>query len=286
VKSLSLKFSLAFLFFISTAVSAKVMSCINLLDTNPIQQLSYEDKISPKLQSTKAGNWEPAIVASPTSALDYVRFSFKKSEKLVEKDRIRIQINLYDLPVSTDKVNINFKFKFTDELRNFLLSDNAIKWLTIFEIWNVPGWQDKLYPFRISLNLYKNAHDHFLTPIISGELKNNISGVWEPKWKQSINIAIYSDQIYSFNASLNLSEDNSFEIKLSGGKGNEHERFIRKGDVVIGAHATDRKIWGINPIKLYTSPDILDRIEKANAKLELIFYNPQVCLAYTLPDYP
>jgi hypothetical protein len=89
VKSLSLKFSLAFLFFISTAVSAKVMSCINLLDTNPIQQLSYEDKISPKLQSTKAGNWEPAIVASPTSALDYVRFSFKKSEKLVEKDRIR-----------------------------------------------------------------------------------------------------------------------------------------------------------------------------------------------------
>jgi hypothetical protein len=259
----------------------QAMSCFNLLNKYQIRHLEHKYKININTQTTEAGNWKPNIVTGSLINTDFAEFSYNQSDSWIDKDRIRIQMNLYNLPTKVDKAIIKFKFLFTDDLENFLLSDDAIKWLTIFEIWNEPGWQSKPFPNRISFNLHKNSNEHFLTPVISGEHKNLTTGEWQVDWQESLAIPIYSNQIYSLYAKLKLRRNSGIELRLSGGKGNQKIEFTKNGKMT-NSPENDTDIWGINPIKLYTSPEILDRIQKAKAKLEIKFYNPTICLPFNV----
>jgi hypothetical protein len=234
----------------------QAMSCFNLLNKYQIRHLEHKYKININTQTTEAGNWKPNIVTGSLINTDFAEFSYNQSDSWIDKDRIRIQIN-------------------------FLLSDDAIKWLTIFEIWNEPGWQSKPFPNRISFNLHKNSNEHFLTPVISGEHKNLTTGEWQVDWQESLAIPIYSNQIYSLYAKLKLRRNSGIELRLSGGKGNQKIEFTKNGKMT-NSPENDTDIWGINPIKLYTSPEILDRIQKAKAKLEIKFYNPTICLPFNV----
>jgi hypothetical protein len=257
------------------------MSCYSLIDKHNIRDLNHKYKINKNMQTTRAGNWQPNIVTGTLANITFAEFSFTRSEEWVDDDRIRIQMNLYDLPSTVDQAYIKFKFLFSDELKKFLLSDNAIKWLTIFEIWNEPGWQDKPYPYRISFNLHKKSEEHFFTPVITGEYKNTISGTWEVDWMESLDIDIYTNQIYSLYSKLRLTGDSGIEIGLSGGQNNKQAKLNKRGSMNHSL-TSEANIWGLNPIKLYTSPEILNRIEETGAKLKINFYSPEICLPYNI----
>jgi hypothetical protein len=256
------------------------LDCFDILDKGHALDFKRKYKTKSTLQSTDSSNWIPDIVINNLYKTKYAEFSFTEDRDKVEADRVRIQMNLYELPLTTDIALVNFKFFIDKDLKPFLKSKREFKWLTIFEIWNDPGWKNKEHPFRITVNLTKRANKNFLRPIISGEFKESKSNKWIVEWSNKLDIEIYPDQFYFFASAIKLEEKNSLAVTLSGGKDHKVSELHKVDSLTHKDNTSDSNIWGINPIKLYTSPNVLDRISASGSSLKIKFYDPQVCLPH------
>jgi hypothetical protein len=252
------------------------LQCYSLLEHEDNSKLSKKFHITNRMQTSKIASWKPTVLFKQIGDRPYAEFSFTNVNKKIMIVRNRIQMNIYDLPPKIDRLTSSFEFSIDDGLDNFLKSNAQVQWLTLFEIWNDPGWKNKRYPFRISLNLHKDSEKNYLTPVVSGETKDNKTGEWIKEWDKRLNINILTTELYSLNTTINLSEDKIFTLKLQDKSNTAY--FERRANLTHRKNKNDQNIWGLNPIKLYTSTSILELIKSKDASLSIKFYRPRLCL--------
>lgn len=215
------------------------------------------------------------IVKEPGNSSNHV-LQFWLGAPNVEGKKGRIQANLYG--------NTGI-YEFYQSVRMFLPIDmNAIKnypgkihWLTIAEFWNNITWNQNVpYRFRITLGIGKNhegpADLNFILDAEDCELFSNggqkYSTVWaETNEKYTVPVGKWFTADIYFREGDNSSGRFWFAITPDGG-----ERQVIFDMHKITHNTTDPHPDGLgdfNPIKLYTSKDLINYMKSQGKALEI-----------------
>lgn len=111
-------------------------------------EISYEDGDDSQRKAS--------IVADPDSAGNAVlKYQiFEPHIKAGSDYKGRIQLAIHDNNCIKE-VHQTVKIKLHPDLVEFQNRSDRLYWFTIFEIWNNGAWTKEKYPFRVSLNLFK-----------------------------------------------------------------------------------------------------------------------------------
>lgn len=233
-------------------------------------------RINPYYQVSAAGMWEPKIrIATPPDE-PHAEFSFIPGRRPSDSRRARIQLNYYQLPESTDYLDLDFDFSVTQMMSPAMDTDVAFGWLTLFELWNEPGWTDTETPFRISFNLRKRPEQRHLQPLLHGQIKDRKRGGWTSVWETALAFSITPGERYRFHFTGDLGQPGGMLIELEGPQ--QYVTFVApRSYLVHPGNPDDTSLWGFNPVKLYTSGAILDRLDESGGRLAVAYYPATVC---------
>jgi len=218
------------------------------------------------------GQRTASLVPDPEDSNNQV-LRFWLQEPNVDGTKGRVQANLYGNHCLREIYHRQRIYLHPDFA---LLKDapHRIEWLTLFEYWNNPNWDGYQYPFRISVNLQKPSSDP------GGELFFGLSteAFQNGGWKK---LTEHINTVYP----VPIGEWIDIEMHIrEGGEGMGHI-----GMEVIRSQANNRFIFGFdmlthhpddpcpdgyshfNPMKLYTSDDVLNYVKDQGGALEVLW---------------
>lgn len=188
----------------------------------------------------------------------------------------RIQMNLYDNS-GLRHVKMSVKLYLHPDLKQLQYYSDKIDWLTISEWWNNAAWTHEKFPFRISLNIFKESS---LTPMpLNFQIHAQTLNVENNRWNNIVWQQINRDYSIPFGKWILL----EYEF-IEGNK--THGRFILhatpEGEKRITIfdihdytyHPEDPSPDGLshfNPIKVYTSEKVINYINSKSGRFEFFW---------------
>jgi len=188
----------------------------------------------------------------------------------------RIQLNAYDVEqVRAREVRFTtrmYLYRDFDLLRSMR---QKFTWLTLSEWWNNPSWGNESYPFRIKLNLTKpdsNAGTA-LRFHLSAETFDPGSRRWNNALWQATNTEVEIPTGEWVNLEYYFREGNSREGRFGINMIHESGARVVLFDVHNWTHHPDDPapdgITHINPLKLYTSKQLIDHVRGQGGELQV-----------------
>lgn len=150
-----------------------------------------------------------------------------------------------------------------------------IYWLTLFELWNNPSWEDKKFPFRVSINLEKpkSERESELFFRVYGQDKS-VNDSWTSVWEQTnkgIPVPIgewFTLEIYLREGG---SEDGRFYMAMTREGGRKEVVF----DLINYTHHPDDPnpdgLSHFNPMKLYTFKELIQYMQDKGQTMEVFW---------------
>lgn len=184
----------------------------------------------------------------------------------------RVQMNIYN--------NKNVKH-LKMSVRLFLHPDfkllnnypSKIDWLTLSEWWNNATWTKEKYPFRMSVNLYKEAGISPLYFQIHAQTYNATTGVWDKTLWQKIDNQLPVPTGKWMTLEYEIIEGGKNTGKFSLSVTPDGEKKVTVIDVKNYTHHPDDPnpdgLSHINPLKLYTSVPVINYLTSRGAMLQL-----------------
>jgi hypothetical protein len=252
--------------------------CIEIIDNfDKIGSQEFTDFKKFNLQLETNNNWSPVVNLDNNDELNF-KFIQNASLKAAFGNKVeRIQTNLYSFTNRPKWIQNTFVFELSEELLPVLNSNSEFKWLTIFEVWNDPGWIGSSSPYRLSFNLIKDSELDYLTPVLSGQYKDYESNTWKTLWKDKLNSKVIPGIKYEFLIALDLLNSPSVSVEFTDLSHNTTTK-LNVDRALQHPNLNEVKgFWGLNPIKLYTGSRVLDEVSKHNGALAINFSNVKVC---------
>lgn len=238
--------------------------------------------LAPYYQASQGGHWKPIIRMGPPEE-PHAEFAFVPTGRASDSHRARIQLNYYQLPERTDLLELEFSFSLTRLMDPAMNSDVSFDWLTVFELWNEPDWIGSDYPFRVSLNLTKRPDEPYLQPRLYGQTKDREDGKWHSQWATRLDFRIKPGVRTRFRFSADLGQPGGMVVELESE--DQYLSFIApRRFLVHPERPDDRSLWGFNPVKLYTSNAVLDRLDANGGRLAITYFPATVCTGVATAD--
>ncbi len=270
-------FSIACLIaFVSNVALANESNCVYLLNEKALKAFDRLYGTHSSYQYSSASNWKVEKTSQNTELDNAVEFEIEHSNRYVESDRLRAQLNVYGLPESVNTVFYSGYFTLNKSVKNYEMSMDENQWLNIFEIWNQPAWENGTNAFKFSINLTKNKDEHTFYPTLSAQYKKKGSSNWTLLWSSDLDIEVHSDKKYRLDVYGSAHKINSLMVEVSSE--NESTRKVFFDGLVYPYTNSSARFWGINPFKLYSGVDVVERVAKHDAKLAIKFEEPTLCL--------
>ncbi len=234
-------------------------------DKNCKSLLSFYERNFNTIQVQDDGTW----IANHEVDDDKLIFSFRREGNTLQEDgRLRIQKNFYEIDKNSKQIEARYEFKLTGEFTE-LNEDAEFDWLTILEIWHKPGWKNFKDPMRTSLNLQKDKGENYLRLKVTTDKKNE--DVW-----------VHINEV-DFMNELRPLEINKLEVLYNKPKQylsiklNQEKIRLNLSEI---SPQENVGIWGINPVKFYTSNRVIERISSSTEEQDyrIEFLKPELCL--------
>lgn len=216
------------------------------------------------------------ITSAPADAENKVlEFTIKRPNVNVG-EKGRVQMVVYG-GKSVKAVNAKVRLYIPEHLELLRRYPKPINWLTLAEWWNNDNWSGDLYPFRISINLVKpgTLDPQHLVFRISAETYSYFLGKWTKKvWVEQANhfnvpTGKWITLEYAIVEGNNLTGRFFMSATPDGG-----ERVTLVNVRNYTHHPLDPAPDGIsdfNPIKLYTSGDLIKYIAGKGSALTVLW---------------
>ncbi|WP_076418119.1 hypothetical protein [Colwellia sp. UCD-KL20] len=251
--------------------------CINVIDNfDKIGTKKFTDFKYFNLQKETNNNWASYVSLENNN----LTFGFHRGEGDIQPfgNKVeRIQTNLYSFIKRPKWIQNTFMFELSEDMLPVINTNSEFKWLTIFEVWNDPGWIGSSSPYRLSFNLIKDSELDYLTPVLSGEYKDYEKNTWKTLWKDKLNTKIIPGIKYEFLIALDLLNSPSVSVELTDLSHNTTTKLDVDRALQHPNLNEVKGFWGLNPIKLYTGSRVLDEVTKHNGALAINFSNVKVC---------
>ncbi|MFW6277350.1 MAG: hypothetical protein ACOC1J_01670 [Prolixibacteraceae bacterium] len=224
------------------------------------------------------------IIEGPQNPENHV-LQFWTNGPNVEGRKTRIQANLFEHPGQ----NMPGIYELYQSVRVYLPEDmgllksypDKIGWLTIFEVWNNLQWMDDPYPFRITVGMGKDTENeselHFHVgaedyeyPAQTGRQRGRYIKIWH-EMNKSINVPIGQWFTLEYYVKEGNGETGRFYMLITTEDGKKQVLF----DIHNFTHNTkDPNPDGItlwNPLKLYTSKNLVNYMRENGSALEILW---------------
>ena len=206
---------------------------------------------------------------------------FEPHIKEGSKHKGRIQLSVHNNNCIKE-IYQKVKLKLHPDIAYFNESANKIAWFTLFEFWNNGAWTKEKYPFRVTVNLFKEegiSNDMFFR--VKSDYQKCRTCKWNEVWGET---------------------DNSFPVRF--GEWMEIELYIKEGDDNLGRFymavtpegGSKKVLFDINAttqhpkekcadgfthfeaMKIYTSEENINYMNDANKELSLYWDDWQLFL--------
>ncbi|MDR6562310.1 MULTISPECIES: hypothetical protein [unclassified Arcicella] len=185
------------------------------------------------------------------------------------QEKARIQANLYGIKSGFKEYSQSVRVFLTDDFNVLKNYPQKISWLTISEFWNNEWWvKDEKYGFRISLGIGKpTAQSSDLNFILNAENNGQIE-VWNAN---NTNVKVPIGKWFTMNYYIKEGnkENGRFVISITP----DGEQTQTVADVTNFTHNTTdlnpNGITGYNPLKLYTSKDVVHFVKSKGKTLQI-----------------
>lgn len=153
-------------------------------------------------------------------------------------------------------------------------SDEVIHWFTIMEFWNNESF--KPFPFRITLNIQKpdssaGSNLYFGT---HGQIKDDIDSTWTNVWKSiDTNFEVPTGEWLTFNTYVREGDSihGRYKVTVKDTLNEEHILFDINNYTHHPLDVTPDGIKSFNPMKLYTSSQLIEGMNAAQAELSVFW---------------
>jgi hypothetical protein len=233
-------------------------------------QLSYED-----------GNTNQRFAQITQDSEDInnniIQFTIKEphiNEGTLKKGRVQCNINENNC---ITELSEKISFKLHKDLEYLLEWDKKVDWFTILEFWNNADWTKEKYPFRITINLFKEENSHEFMFHIKGEYKKNCKICkWHKQWEElNTEFIIPIDTWVNLELYLKEGDNNNGKIQL---RASTQESEIQNIFNITNytQHPKEKCADGfthMQPFKLYTGEEIINYMKDAQKELTIYWDN-------------
>lgn len=233
-------------------------------------EINYEDGEDEQRLAT--------IVTDPDSTGNSVlKFQIMEphiKEGSLDKGRVQLDVNNNQC---IREIYQTVRLKLHPDMAHLLNWDERISWLTIFEFWNNADWTKEKYPYRLTVNLFKDQEGpaEELRFHVKGEFKKNCRVCkWQDDWQQEntsfsipfgewMNIELYIKEgdmsTGRFYMAIVL-EDGSKEVLFDITNRTQHEK-----------ESCPDGFTHFQPLKLYTGDELINYMSNSSKELSVFW---------------
>lgn len=204
--------------------------------------------------------------------------TYKKNKQL---QKGRVQMNLYD-NVDVKHTVISVRMYLHPDISIIQSFPKSINWLTISEWWNNAGWTHENYPFRISLNLVKEQKKSSAPLVfkVHAQTFNAKKRHWDKKVWESINRSFVVPVDRWLTLLFEVVEGDANNGRFIFSVANQNGKRTTIFDIYnYTHHPSDPMPDGfshINPIKLYTSGELIDYVREKGGTVQVFWDDLQI----------
>ena len=151
--------------------------------------------------------------------------------------------------------------------------DEQVHWLSFFEFWNNANWNREQNPFRVTVNFIKNENGPVDNMYFAAKGDRDIRlGDWDPVWYEiADHYSVPFGQWITIEMYLKEGDENTGRFYMSVTP-DEGEKVILFDVNNTTQHPREKYPDGythMNPLKFYTSDDIINYMKDNDKKLEI-----------------
>jgi hypothetical protein len=224
----------------------------------------------------QGGNWSQRlaeITQDPFNSSNKV-LKFWIKEPNVDISKGRIQANIYRNK-NIREMNYSVRLLIPTDFNNVKNAPFRVKWLTLMEFWNNANWQAEKYQYRMTVNLQKwSKKTDSLKIGIRSQIRDDKMNRWrDPQIWEYINssYAVPIGKWMKLDIHFVEGDDTTGRLVLSITPDGGETTIIH--DIRNFTHHPDDPnpdgLSHFNPMKLYTSDDVINHMQKAGGLLSL-----------------
>lgn len=218
------------------------------------------------------------IVTDPDNETNKVmRFAIREPHiKEGSKDKGRVQLEVAQNQCLKE-VYQTVRLRFHPDMAYLMQWDERVYWLSIFEFWNNADWTREKFPFRVTVNLFKDPTGPVEEMYFhaKGDSKRNCKTCkWHDVWTQEANhFPIPFGQWMEIELYIKEGDENNGRFYMAvtpeGG-----EKVVVFNVTNYTQHPKEKCADGfthMQPLKLYTSDKLVNYMKDNNKKLEVFW---------------
>jgi hypothetical protein len=190
------------------------------------------------------------------------------------KKKGRVQLNLSDNKCIKE-IYQTVRLRFHPDMAYLMEWNERVSWLSIFEFWNNADWTKEKYPFRVTVNLFKDAEGpvnemHFH---VKGDYKKNCKVCkWHVDWEEeNTTFALPFGQWMEIELYLKEGDENNgrFYMAVTPEGGNKEVIFDITNNTHHDKESCSDGFTHLQPMKLYTSDKLINYMKDSNKELSV-----------------
>lgn len=219
-----------------------------------------------------------SIVDDPDSAGNKaMQFQiFNPHIKEGSKYKGRVQLNLSDNQCIKE-ISQTVRVRFHPDMAYLKQWDERVYWLSIFEFWNNADWSKEKYPFRVTVNLFKdqtgpvdNMYFH-----VKGDYKKNCKICkWNKSWEEeATNFAIPFGSWMEIELYIKEGDENNgrFYMAVTPQGGSKVVLFDITNNTQHPKEKCADGFTHFQPLKFYTGDKLINYMKDGNKNLSVIW---------------
>ena len=202
---------------------------------------------------------------------------FEAHIKEGKKRKGRVQLDLYNNKC-VKEIYQTVRLRFDPDMAFLMDWEERVYWLSIFEFWNNADWTKEKYPFRVTVNLFKDAKGPVSEMYfhVKGDYKNNCKTCkWKKSWEnEATNFPIPFGSWMNIELYIKEGDENNgrFYMAITPDGGEKIVLF----DIINNTQHPKEKcpdgFTHLQPMKFYTSEEIIDYMND-NTKNLAVFWD-------------
>lgn len=201
---------------------------------------------------------------------------FQPHIKEGSKYKGRVQMDMYNNQCLKE-IYQTVRVRFHPDMAYLMQWEERAPWLSIFEFWNNADWNKEKYPFRVTVNLFKDAEGpvdamHFH---VKGDYKNNCKTCsWKKSWEEeATNFAIPFGEWMEIELYLKEGDENNgqFYMAVTPDGGDKVELFNITNNTQHPKEKCPDGFTHFQPMKFYTSDKLINYMRDGDKNLSLMW---------------
>lgn len=195
-------------------------------------------------------------------------------------EQARIQLEFHELTPKVKELYQSVRMYLSEDFNCLKSHPGRITWCTISEFWNNISLYDPIYPFRVGLGIGKPSVGDGDLYFTFGGQNNTPANVWTNIWNtDNFRVPAPIGKWFTMNYYFKDGDRNTgrfyMTIKVDG---TDREEII--ADIHNYTHHTENPasvgMRSYNPIKLYTSPELIDFVKSKDKTLKIYWDNLKI----------